>query len=310
MAGIKDDRTAMWFGALVAFGNFAFTIVGLFLVDRLGRRKLLLGSLFGVVLGLGFLSGGFWMAKENSPHDFIYDHRQVDGNNCVYPTCDQCILNQHCGFCYVNFNGSTLGTCQHIYNDLQFLSQTKNGSYDCRVPVVAPSKRNTFNYSNPVHYGYSNDTNWASNYCPVDNAWIIVIALVFYLSWFAPGMGPMPWTVNSEIYPNRFRSTGQSLATAVNWIINLAVTMTFLTLSNNETIGRQGAFLIYAGFALMGWIFIYALVPETKGLTLEQVVKLFKKPLCPACCGGLGAYQALDGEVDGTEEEEEEEEEE
>jgi SP family myo-inositol transporter-like MFS transporter 13 len=42
---------------------------------------------------------------------------------------------------------------------------------------------------------------FASDYCPSDVAWIVVLGLCSYLFFFAPGMGPMPWTINSEIYP-------------------------------------------------------------------------------------------------------------
>ena len=48
----------------------------------------------------------------------------------------------------------------------------------------------------------------------------------------------MPWTVNSEIYPNWARSTGNALATATNWVVNLIVSLTFLTLM--ETVGKYG----------------------------------------------------------------------
>ena len=68
-------------------------------------------------------------------------------------------------------------------------------------------------------------------------AWLIVVGLVLYLFCFAPGMGPMPWTINSEIYPLWARSLGNSLATSTNWALNLLVSMTFLTLT--ETITKQ-----------------------------------------------------------------------
>ena len=47
---------------------------------------------------------------------------------------------------------------------------------------------------------------FAADYCPSDVAWIVVLGLCLYLFFFAPGMGPMPWTINSEIYPLWARS--------------------------------------------------------------------------------------------------------
>lgn len=50
MSGVEDDRLAIWLAALTAFINFIFTLVGVWLVERMGRRKLTLGSLTGECL--------------------------------------------------------------------------------------------------------------------------------------------------------------------------------------------------------------------------------------------------------------------
>ena len=60
----------------------------------------------------------------------------------------------------------------------------------------------------PGSHGVPGETTvlFAADYCPSDVAWIVVLGLCLYLFFFAPGMGPMPWTINSEIYPLWARS--------------------------------------------------------------------------------------------------------
>ena len=55
---------------------------------------------------------------------------------------------------------------------------------------------------------------------------------------YCVGMGPVPWTVNSEIYPLWARSTGISTTTCINWVANLMISLSFLSLT--EAITRYG----------------------------------------------------------------------
>ena len=77
-------------------------------------------------------------------------------------------------------------------------------------------------------------------------------------------MGPVPWTVNAEIYPQSCRGMGMATSTSVNWISNYVVSLTFLSLL--EALGGAGGFMFYAGFGVLGFIVIYLILPETKGL--------------------------------------------
>ena len=101
MAGIQSDQVAIWLAAVVAFNNFMFSIVGVWLVERVGRRKLLLGSLAGVTLFLFLIGGAFYSAQQ---HDIPISLREETplgiSNNC--PTSGHCLdcLQAKCGFCF------------------------------------------------------------------------------------------------------------------------------------------------------------------------------------------------------------------
>lgn len=122
---------------------------------------------------------------------------------------------------------------------------------------------------------------WAYNFCPSSWSWLVLLGLVLYLAFFAPGMGPMPWTVNSEIYPLWARSTGNACSAGVSWTFNVLVSLTFLHMAQYLT--YYGAFFLYASLAFLGFLFVYGCLPETKGRRLEEVESLFESQLCS--CG-------------------------
>jgi sugar porter (SP) family MFS transporter len=99
--------------------------------------------------------------------------------------------------------------------------------------------------------------------------WIAVGSLMTYVGFFAVGLGPVFWLILSEIYPLRIRGRAMSVGTAANWLSNLLVALTFLTLT--KVIGKPGTFWLYAVITIGSWFFAYFLVPETKGKTLEQI---------------------------------------
>lgn len=75
MAGFYDTAKAIWLSALVAAVNFICTFLGIYLVEKVGRRRLTLGSLFGVVLSLAFLAVGFIIVDDHSRQvtEFYHD---------------------------------------------------------------------------------------------------------------------------------------------------------------------------------------------------------------------------------------------
>jgi sugar porter (SP) family MFS transporter len=105
--------------------------------------------------------------------------------------------------------------------------------------------------------------------------YIAVVSLAIYVASFAIGLGPIFWLMISEIYPLRVRGAAMSIATVANWGLNLAVALTFLTLVS--VLGRPETFWLYAVIGVVAWIFIYRLVPETKGRSLEEIEEHWRR---------------------------------
>ena len=106
--------------------------------------------------------------------------------------------------------------------------------------------------------------------------WITLVGILLYLVFFSISLGPIPWTVNSEIYPLHLRGAGNSLATTVNWVSNYAVSQVFL-LVTTTALGQVLTFVFISVCCVGTWYFVYRLLPETKGRRIESIVA----ELCP-----------------------------
>lgn len=105
--------------------------------------------------------------------------------------------------------------------------------------------------------------------------WVAVGGLVLYIAFFSPGMGPVPWAVNAEIYPEAFRGLCGGMSATVNWVSNLIVAQTFLSVV--AAVGTAATFLALAGVAVVAVVFVVVFVPETKGMSFEQVERMWKE---------------------------------
>lgn len=106
--------------------------------------------------------------------------------------------------------------------------------------------------------------------------WAVALAIfsvMAYVATFSIGMGPITWVYSSEIFPLRLRAQGTSIGVAMNRVCSGVISMTFISLYEAITIG--GAFFLFMGVAVIGWLFFYALLPETQGKTLEEMQQLF-----------------------------------
>ena len=93
--------------------------------------------------------------------------------------------------------------------------------------------------------------------------------LLMFIVGFAMSAGPLVWVLCSEIQPLKGRDFGITISTATNWIANMIVGATFLTLLEN--LGNAQTFWMYAMLNVLFILVTIALVPETKNVTLEHI---------------------------------------
>ena len=98
---------------------------------------------------------------------------------------------------------------------------------------------------------------------------IMVYTASFMFSW-----GPIAWVLIAEIFPNTIRGAAVAIAVAFQWISNFAVSSSFVSMLNWSP---SGTYLIFGMVCIIAAIFVWKLVPETKGKTLEDMTKLWGK---------------------------------
>ena len=109
---------------------------------------------------------------------------------------------------------------------------------------------------------------------------ISLLAILLFIGSFAMSMGPVVWVMLSEMFPNNVRSVAMSIAVAAQWLFNALVANSF-PLVNESTLNQHsfnGAlpYFIFASFCVVAMIFVWKLVPETKGKTLEEMEELWR----------------------------------
>jgi MFS transporter, SP family, major inositol transporter len=98
---------------------------------------------------------------------------------------------------------------------------------------------------------------------------------VVYLAFFQGAIGPMVWLILAEIFPVRLRGIGMGFAVLFLWFCNFLVGLFFPLLL--DVIGLSSTFFLFAAFGIVGIIYVAKFLPETRGLSLEQIEANFKK---------------------------------
>ncbi|CAH1375889.1 unnamed protein product, partial [Tenebrio molitor] len=105
-------------------------------------------------------------------------------------------------------------------------------------------------------------------------SWLPLLSLIVYFVLFVIGIGPLPWTVSSELFPTSVRPYAATLVSCACWTTSFIVTKFFNDL--NESIGQGETFWLFGGFCFVAWIFSIFFLPETKGKSFQQIQEILK----------------------------------
>lgn len=114
-------------------------------------------------------------------------------------------------------------------------------------------------------------------------ALVSVVSIMVYSASFMFSWGPICWVLIAEIFPNTIRGTAVAVAVAFQWIFNFIVSSTFVPMYNmqlgemGDKFGHMFAYALYGVICVVAAVFVWKLVPETKGKTLEDMTRLWKK---------------------------------
>jgi SP family arabinose:H+ symporter-like MFS transporter len=100
---------------------------------------------------------------------------------------------------------------------------------------------------------------------------LIMIYLMVYIAFFAFSQGAIIWVFISEIFPNEVRAKGQTLGSLTHWFMAAIITFFFPALT--ELLGGGNTFMVFAAFMVLQLLFVWKMMPETKGRSLESIDK-------------------------------------
>jgi MFS transporter, SP family, arabinose:H+ symporter len=224
-SGVGTDASFMQ-AVFVGFVNLVFTVLAILLIDRVGRRPLLLFGLVGIAACMLSLSWGFGSANYTLDSDDVRSLTiEGPGEAALQPLVDRTYDSD------VAFREAVIG----VVGDAAF--QANQSAFVSAAIDMNPR--------------------------------LILAGILGFVASFAISLGPVMWVLFSELFPNRIRGLAISFVGVINSAVSFLVQLVFPW--ELERIGNAGTFLVYGVFAVIGFLFVARLIPETKGRSLEQL---------------------------------------
>ncbi len=242
MAGGATD-TAFMQAIIIGLTNVIMTVVAMFLIDSFGRKKLLYVGAIGILISMTIVGGSFHKAQYNIDSSTM-ESLMEEVSEGDFEEED-----------VKNIEKLTELESQEFENEVTFFSL-----------VTDKVGQETYNRHKELILRHS---------ITINAVWVL-IGLILFVASFAVSLGPVMWTLLSEIFPNKLRGLAISIMGFWNSIVSFSVATLFPV--QIEYLGSSNTYFIYAIFGFLTFLFVWRFIPETKGKSLEELEhKLIKK---------------------------------
>ena len=286
-----SDVASHWGYVLFTLVNFLMTVAGILLVDKKGRRFLLILGTTGVTLSMLVVAGMFWHTERSEMECRSAVQSMVEPGQELTLRFDSATaarllaesgfknsetLASHASLAVIYSYGGFTGETTYVRSDDAGAAPIhitragtvpvntvdaffKNPFADVKAAQTAPLKieRARIGQIPSARYGEA-----------------VALALFSFIGFYAFGPGVCVWLALSELMPTRIRSVGMSIALVINQMVSTTLAVIFLPVVSQH--GYSSMFLLFAVFGVVYFVTALFFLPETKGKTLEEIEQYFE----------------------------------
>jgi len=286
-----NDLYAHWGYVIFTMVNFLITTIGMMLVDRKGRRFLLILGTSGVIASL--LSVGIlFKTTESATVDCrAAVQAMVGASQELTLRFDPAVASRLLAATHYSGSGvdGQRASLAIIYSYGDFTAATSFVRSDDRATAPIEITRASCVPGNKVEALFKNPFAKlnAARTAPlkIDKAlvgrvpgeahgWLVALGLYAFMAFYAVGPGVCVWLALSELMPTRIRSNGMSIALVINQLVSTTLAGIFLPFVSRY--GYSSMFFLFAGFTVVYLLTAALFLPETKGKTLEEIEAYFE----------------------------------
>ncbi len=286
-----SDLASHWGYVLFTTVNFLMTIVGMMLVDRKGRRFLLILGSTGLMLSLIAIGSLFWQTERSDMECRAAVQSMVGPQQELtlrFDSAEAARLLSASGFTGSVADHASLAV---IYSYGGFTGETTYVRSDDAAATPIHITREGSVPANAVEAFFKNPfaNLQAARSAPLKierarigqipsarHGSLVALALFSFIAFFAVGPGVCVWLALSELMPTRIRSVGMSIALVINQLVSTTLAVVFLPVASKY--GYSTMFFVFAGFTVIYLVTATFFLPETKGKTLEEIELHFEAP--------------------------------